>query len=258
MKTSSTNLAGFAYSLKVVTPSQVLKDISNFVKTHSAAGPVAVVFDLDSTLFCVSPRSQLILRELAADPEFAKLHSAEAEVLKSIEVRAEDWGIRSALMRTQMPVEIEVLNKIRLYWRERFFSSRHLDADLLYPSALEYVQHLKSLGADILYLTGRATGTMREGTLRNLHQRGFPLESEDKLLMKPSDVEADESFKATVLKDLVLKYDHVWFFENEPLIIELVRAQVPQVKMVFVDSVHAGRALPPKDLPTVKPDFSWD
>jgi predicted secreted acid phosphatase len=153
---------------------------------------------------------------------------------------------------------LEFVDFVRQYWREQFFSSRHLDKDILYPSALEYVNHLHSLGAEIHYLTGRSAGKMREGTLQSLARHGFPLKSEDRLIMKPSDVQADETFKATVLQELVAKFDHIWFFENEPLIIELVRASVPQVKMVFVDSVHAGRAQPPSDLPVVKADFTFD
>jgi phosphoglycolate phosphatase-like HAD superfamily hydrolase len=240
-----------------VTPEQVLKDISDFVKKHAASERVAVIFDLDSTLFCVSPRTQFILRELASKPDFAGRFAREAEVLKNIEILATDWGIRSALVRTRMTSSLEFVDFVRQYWREHFFSNHHLDKDILYPSALEYVNHLNRLGADILYLTGRATGPMREGTLKALATHGFPLKSEDRLIMKPSDVQADETFKATALKELILKYDHIWFFENEPVIIELVRASVPQVKMVFVDSVHAGRAQPPSDLPVVKADFTF-
>jgi predicted secreted acid phosphatase len=189
------------------------------------------------------------------EPEFAARFQREAEVLKNIEVQPGDWGIRTALTRTQLTSTPEFIDTVRRRWRERFFSSNHLHHDILYPSAVEYVTHLQNLGAEILYLTGRSSGPMREGTLAELRRHGFPLISEDNLFMKPSDVEADESFKATVLKDLVRKYDHVWFFENEPLIIALVRAQVPQVRMVFVDSVHAGRAAKPTDLPTIVPDY---
>lgn len=240
---------------ELVTPEQVLKDISEFVKKHAGNERVAVIFDLDSTLFCVSPRTQFILRELAEDPEFSSKFSRESEVLKSIEILATDWGIRSALQRTQMQSTPEFVDTVRRRWRERFFSSHHLDKDILYPSALEYVTHLKNLGAEILYLTGRNSGYMREGTVRTLARHGFPLKADENLIMKPSDVQADESYKATVLKDLITKYDHIWFFENEPVIIELVRAQVPQVRLVFVDSVHAGRANPPSDLPTVKANY---
>ncbi len=74
--------------------------------------------------------------------------------------------------------------------------------------------------------------------------------------MKGSHVETDETFKSHVLKDLAKQFDHLWFFENEPVIIKLVREHNPQVRLVFLNTVHAGRALAPHDLPTITGDYS--
>ncbi|NJL25217.1 MAG: HAD family hydrolase [Calothrix sp. SM1_5_4] len=156
---------------------------------------VAVIFDLDSTLFNVSPRTQHILRSLANEPGFAAAHAEAAEVLKNIEVLPSDWGVREALARTNLRPSRDLGDAVRSYWREHFFSSRHLDKDSLYPSADEYVRHLHELGAEILYLTGRGEGAMREGTLRALKAWGFPLYNEASLLMKPSEVQTDEALK---------------------------------------------------------------
>lgn len=240
-----------------MNPQEVLQHISDFVVDHAKKAKVAVVFDLDSTLFCVGPRTQMILRELGADPEFERAHASEAAVLREIEILPSDWGIREALIRAKLSSTLDFFEKVRLHWRSKFFSSSHLHHDELYPSAKEFVCHLNSLGAEVLYLTGRSEGAMHEGTRRELVRHGFPLLSDAHLLMKPSDVMADEGFKATVLKQIVKDYDHVWFFENEPLIIHLVRDQVPQVRIVFIDSIHAGRAEKPLGLPTLRPDYRF-
>ncbi|MGZ3689848.1 MAG: hypothetical protein ACXVAX_00005, partial [Pseudobdellovibrio sp.] len=69
-----------------------LNEILNIAAQNTAqnAGTLAV-FDLDSTLFNVSSRTQKIL------DEYADLH--QLEVLKSVEIRLEDWGLKEALIR---------------------------------------------------------------------------------------------------------------------------------------------------------------
>jgi len=92
---------------------------------------------------------------------------------------------------------------------------------------------------------------MKSGTIRMLQHWGFPYFDDSRLYMKPSDVQTDEGFKAELLREIAPLYDHIWFFENEPVIIEQVRSLVPVVRVVYVHSVHSGRAVPPVDLPTI-------
>lgn len=230
-----------------------LLEISEFVKNHAK---VAVIFDLDSTLFCVSRRTQAILRDLAVQPEFKQIDAELSEILKNIEILPTDWGIRAALERAKVPGPRERFLKVRDFWRSHFFTNNYLHHDVIYPSANEYVRHLHELGADILYLTGRNEGNMKTGTIQMLQHWGFPYFSDSKLFMKPNEVLSDEGYKVTVLKDLVQKFDHIWFFENEPVIIEQVRAAVPQVHIVFVNSVHSGLAQPPTDLRTIDTNYT--
>jgi hypothetical protein len=235
------------------TAGNPLIEVAEFVKTHSG---VAVVFDLDSTLFCVSPRTQAILRQLGGQSEFGGSYAEASEILRNIEVLPTDWGIRAALERTKVKGPVELFHKVRNYWRDHFFTNHFLEYDHIYPSANEYVRHLSDLGAEILYLTGRNDGSMRAGTIKALIKWGFPFFGESKLIMKPSDVQSDEGFKAGVLSELVKKYDHIWLFENEPVIIEQVRLATPQVHIVFVNSVHSGRSTPPTDLPSIGTNYA--
>jgi hypothetical protein len=231
--------------------SNPLVDISRFVEQEAKNSKVAVIFDLDSTLFCVSPRTQAILRKLGRAPDFEEKYGEASEILRDIEVLPTDWGIRTVLQRQKLQPTEELIHEIRDYWRSRFFSGHYLDQDTIYPSANEYVRHLHDLGAQILYLTGRGEAQMREGTKKMLERWGFPFFDDSRLFMKPSDVQTDEGFKAVVLKNLVERYDHIWFFENEPVIIQQVRDLVPKVRVVFVNSVHSGRQTAPLDLPTI-------
>jgi FMN phosphatase YigB (HAD superfamily) len=228
-----------------------LIEVSEFVARHARNSRVAVIFDLDSTLFCVSPRTQAILRSLAEQPPFRAAFRDASEVLRNVQVLPTDWGVKAALERARLQPSVELIEEIRNYWRQHFFANHYLDHDTIYPSANEYVRHLQQMGAHILYLTGRHQGGMFDGTKRMLQHWGFPYFSDSSLIMKPTDVQTDESFKAKVLSDLRSQYEHIWFFENEPVIIDQVRQMLPQVHIVFVDSVHSGKGIAPTDLPTI-------
>lgn len=230
--------------------------VSEFVKSHSPNSRVAVIFDLDSTLFCVSPRTEAILRKLGSEDFFKSQFETAAETLRSIKVLPSDWGPRAVMQRLNPAGPIELFHAVRDFWRKHFFSSGFLHHDEIYPLADEYVRHLLAAGAEIFYLTGRPDKSMREGTLKALEKWNFPLKSNLHLLMKPDEQEADEHFKTTVLKKMAPEFDHIWFFENEPLIIDEVRVAVPQIRIVYVDTVHSGKSTPPTDLPRIGTGFS--
>lgn len=259
VENSSTIYPNFEYIPIIMIHDDPLLTVSEFVKKHAADEKVAVIFDLDSTLFEVSSRTQAILQRLGEHSEFKSKFETASETLRTIEVLPTDWGIKSLLTRYQSLASSELISHVRDFWRRHFFSSHFLDQDEMHPYANEYVRHLAELGAEIYYLTGRPAGSMRPGTVAALKNHGFPLSSEAHLLMKPTEVETDEHFKTVVLKELAPRFNHVWFFENEPVIIDEVRAVLPQIKFVFVDTIHSGKAQAPTDLPTIGRTFdgSW-
>lgn len=230
---------------------KTLIEVSEFVANHAKKEKVAVIFDLDSTLFCVAPRTQAILRKLGNQKEFSESYAEVSQILRDVVVLPTDWGVQAVMQRHQVSGDMDLFRVIRNFWRKHFFANHFLDRDTIYPSANEYVNHLHSLGADILYLTGRGEGSMRDGTIKMLQRWGFPYFSDSNLFMKPSEAQTDEGFKAKVLEQLIHQYDHIWFFENEPVIIAQVRALVPKVHVVFVNSVHSGQAVSPTDLRTI-------
>ena len=248
--------AFFWHILEPVNSKHPLIEVSEHVRDEAQRSRVAVIFDLDSTLFNVSSRTQHILRELGKDNEFRNRFATVAEILRDIEILPVEYSVRQVLARRSVESSPELTAAIKAYWSRYFFSNTFLDKDGLYPSANEYVRHLHALGAHILYLTGREDKRMREGTVRVLRQWGFPEFDDSRLLMKASSEELDEHFKVTVLKRLVHEFDHIWFFENEPLIIRDVRALLPQIHIVYVNSAHSGKAPPPEGLRTVLPDYT--
>lgn len=204
------------------------------------------VFDLDSTLYNVSPRTQKILQDYAHENESNPLFKAQKERLKTIQVHSTDWGIRESLIREGIEGPLDFFESVRNYWRERFFSNHYLKYDKPYPGAIEFVQALAHLKIPIFYLTGRDRPDMFEGTVESLKQWGLPLTDKSKnLLMKPEKkFGEDEDYKVQVLKQLLADYKSIYFFENEPVIINQVIKHCPTVKIIFMDTVHSRREDP--------------
>lgn len=225
-------------------------------KAQADETPLLAVFDLDSTLFDVSPRTQAILRDLASLPETQGKYPEEVGKLSEIQTHPKDWGIRVALERSQIRSTLDFFETVRNFWVEHFFGNQYLHHDQLYDGALEFVQQIHEAGARIKYLTGRDQARMGEGTLRVLKDWNFPLEDQKKhLILKPHRSMEDARYKTDRLLELSTRYGEVWFFENEPVIIDMVRKEAPQIKIVFVDTVHSGKGTAPEGLPSIRSSF---
>ena len=205
------------------------------------------VFDLDSTLFNVSTRSQKILHEFAA--------THQHEVLKNIEINHTDWGIKEALFRHGYTLEkdTEFLKTVRDFWSERFFSSEYIHYDVPYTGAITFVQELETCGVDIQYLTGRDHLRMRKGSVEVLKKWGFPLKSESDLNMKPEKNQDDELYKLQWFKKLDTKaYSQIYFFENEPININAVLNLKMPVHVVYLDTTHSRKQNVSTDIMTIQ------
>ena len=212
------------------------------------------VFDLDSTLFDVSPRLQRILLDFAADVQNQKNFPEQIRLFEGIRTQRTDWGIKNALERAGLAEHGEEFqHAVRDFWHQRFFANEYLEFDLPYEGAVEYVNAVAKTGADIVYLTGRDVARMGGGSASTLQRWGFPLDGiQSTLVLKPQKEMDDAEFKtnwfATLPKQ---KYSEVWFFENEPVNIHHLRLQLPHVNVIFFESTHAGKANPPEDIPAI-------
>lgn len=213
-----------------------------------------VVFDLDSTLFDVSPRLEKVLLDFAKIPEHQREFPKQIEFFKNIQILKQDWGIREILIRAGLEGHHhDFQNKVRQYWIKHFFSNDALVHDVPYAGAVEFVQSLSAIGADIIYLTGRDIHRMGDGSKKSLRQWGFPLdELTQRLILKPHQGLDDAAFKNDWFMSLPKnKYEKIWYFENEPVNINLIRKARPEVEIIFFDSTHSGEATPPDDLPRI-------
>ena len=204
------------------------------------------VFDLDSTLFNVSTRTQKILHE------FADLHNLED--LKKTEVLLTDWGVKEAVFRQGYNIEThaEILEKLRDYWFERFFSNEYLHYDVPYTGAIEFVLELAAAGVDIMYLTGRDQFRMGVGTKEVLNKWGFPVE-DNKLFLKPNRTMDDELYKKEWFEKLDRStYQKVYFFENEPVNVNAILEHCPDVDVIFLDTTHARKQTVAADVHRIK------
>ena len=241
--------------------------VDEIIGKNSAGQSPLVVFDLDSTLFNVSLRTQKIVETFVNDPAIREKFSSEVAELSALKITPRDWGLRRAIERSGIQVTEAFAKTLRDYWRSRFFSSEFLDADRPYPGSREAVLQLNEAGAQIIYLTGRDERNMKIGTVDSLKRWGFPLNFEKpelhsnddsmlpaNLIMKPikGSIE-DEEFKEIEMQKIVEKFKSrhrdIWFFENEPIIIERVRSATPVVHLIWVDTTHSGRGENPTDLP---------
>jgi FMN phosphatase YigB (HAD superfamily) len=111
--------------------------------------PPLLVFDLDSTLFDVSPRIRKILLNFAKDPTHQKLFPEATQTLNEIELHRKDWGILEALQRIGLDHRHpEFLHSVHNYWHTHFFSNEALLDDVPYPGAVEFVKKFHQMGAN--------------------------------------------------------------------------------------------------------------
>ncbi|MCX7978979.1 MAG: HAD family hydrolase [Bdellovibrionaceae bacterium] len=215
--------------------------------------PPLAVFDLDSTLFDVTPRLEKILTDFAFIEEHRKRFPEHIHHFANVRVERRDWGIRQALIRAGLDGQHPELQEcVRNFWVKNFFSNNYLQYDIPYPGAVNYVQKLHLLGANIVYLTGRDVERMGQGSYEVLRKWQFPLGERAELVLKPHKDIDDGEFKRDWFLQLPKdQWPVVWFFENEPVNIELVRQHSPHVQVVFFDSTHSGKSRPPEDIPAI-------
>lgn len=216
-----------------------------------------LVFDLDSTLFDVSPRSEKIVLDFAHDPARQNNYPVETALLKNIKIGPRDWGIRTSVQRLPFvtPPPKEFVSELREFWKEHFFASDYLHHDLPYPGAVDFVRHFADHPQNqIVYLTGRALKRMLLGTEHSLKSHRFPYHQTNvQLAMKPDVAIADTEFKIQWFQQMALQsFAHVWFFENDPGNIESIASEHPQVKIIFFDSTHSGERPSPTSHPIIK------
>ncbi len=222
---------------------EVLKEV--MVRTQKVLDqkklPV-VIFDLDSTLFHVSPRSFEILKEWAK--------ASSVSILPDLKEEDMGYSIEDVWVKKGLSIEtgesFKHLKDAKDFWRKRFFSNEYIHHDLPHAGAVEYVRRLYEMGAKIVYLTGRDVPLMAFGTVDHLRNCGFPVEVErTRLILKPKRHIDDLVFKAGVCKAASEWGEVVASFENEPKnLVAMQEALGPKAMHIFFESVSSDHAAP--------------
>lgn len=215
------------------------------------------VFDLDSTLFNVAPRTEQILKEFASTHQLPQL--------SEIKVHPKDWGLKEILIRegynlsSDHLISLEMHKKLVEVWSEKFFSNEYLQFDTPYLGAVHFIQTLHDHKIEIHYLTGRDTYRMGQGTRHVLTKWGFPILSDAHLHLKPHRDLDDHKFKL----DWVLNFkknspnSKIFFFENEPVNINAVGRTEQSIEIVYLNTTHSRKEN--VNVPVIEiEDFSLD
>lgn len=214
---------------------------------------VLAVFDLDSTLFDVSPRSQQILQDFALDPTHVTQFHPSLLALESVQIQRTDWGIKNALIRHGLATQPHEFHEaLKQYWIERFFKGDYLKHDVPIRGAVNFTNQLARMGVQIVYLSGRDQESMLEASVHVLDLHGFP---QGEIALKPIKGTLDSLFKVEWFDRQNLKqHELIYFFENEPVNLYQVLNKHPRVDPVFVETTHSGESFHHDTWPLIR-DF---
>ncbi len=238
-----------ACEFKPLTNHGVLMEVRH--RVQATRDRPTVLLDLDSTLYEVGPRSHQILKEWLQSEE-SDAHTDVKKVLSGLKKEHIGYSLNETFSLIGLSaLEEHVAHALRAaknFWRDRFFTNEYLSFDHAYHGAAEFVQDVYSLGAEIIYLTGRDEPGMGHGTRARLLQDGFPWEKDrTHLLLKKSFELDDLEHKASAAHYIRNVGTLVASFENEPPNIVALSEIFPEAMHVFMDSVYSDRPAAPKN-----------
>jgi hypothetical protein len=203
-------------------------------------GPPVVVLDLDGTLMDNRPRSVAILRDLGE--MWVDHHPQAAKALAGATIDKLAYLLTDSLRKLGV-TDPSLVGEAHDYWRNRFFSDEDLRHDIAIQGAVAFVRHCHTLGATIVYLTGRDLPMMGLGTFASLRTLGFPLGVAGvEFILKPDAGMADEAFKRMIAPTLARVGEVIASFDNEPANCNVFKEAYPEADIVFVDTQHVPGA----------------
>lgn len=203
----------------------------------------AIIFDLDGTLYENRSRTrQIVLDWLAAQPALLRgpLGKLTAVAHTHYCYSLSDTFALAGIDLNEK-ANVAALKSAEAFWTARFFSDAYLHLDQPYPGAASFAQALHRAGAELFYLTGRHVPHMQEGTAAVCLRDGFPIESSNHILFKPTQELGDVEHKLQCMQ----KFKHrsvVAAFDNEPENIVAFKSALVGAKIVYVATQDSGRA----------------
>ncbi len=217
--------------------------ISRFDQALNEQKKLVLVFDIDSTIFNVSPRNQDIF------DLFCSIHKAKNPILLKISsnyrLKYTDWGLNPYL---DIIPNNETLKKgAYSFWKNHFFAGTFLFSDEPYNGVIPLIQFFHLKNCPILYLTGRDDHRMRKATILQLKHWGLPLSTEKNLITKPHKKINDHEYKSKALLKIFKNYlEHtVAFFDNEPSVFKhCLFPKLSNYIPIFIHSIHSSKSTP--------------
>jgi len=231
-----------------------LQKAIQLTKKHSPN--IALVFDLDSTLFCMKYRTQAIIKDYIQKDSFVT-ESNLVEQMQSIQVTERDWSIQEILKNYDLDQNQELLKRLESFWRQCFFTNDYLHYDQPYTNSIAFVQHLYQLGGMIFYLTARKAHKMKTGTVNTLKKYQFPLSNEQNLILKNQSQLSDAEYKTKELQKISKHFKTILFFENEPVILNQVKEQLAHIYLFWMNSTHSRKETAPKTALPITMEYNF-
>jgi len=222
-----------------------LREVLTRIETSVKNGRLPIcVFDLDSTLFSTAPRNYAILQEFIENHRHDHPHLSD--IAERIGLDDMGWNVHQDLARFGVG-DAHLLEQLKSFWFDRFFTNEYLSHDVAVPGAAEYVLACHARGALIYYLTGRHVGGMEIGTVQSLRSKGFPFwRGRCVLHLKPSFEMNDRAFKDDALSDIrSYQGEVVATFENEPGNANMFLRAFPSAVHVLLMTIHSPEAEAP-------------
>jgi hypothetical protein len=219
---------------------QRVKDESR-ARIRGGGKPVKVIFDLDSTVFDVKPRTLRILKEFALTARSRELSPAISDWALNLQGFKLLYTLEESALANGIPVSEEVarpyLKEAFRYWMARFFTHQYLSVDQPTPGAVDFCNRVVDVGGVAVYLTGRDWPGMGRGTTTMLEHFGFPMHAAvSQLLMKPYGGLDDSEFKDEALRELRITGNAVALFDNEPANFHVFEKNFPEAYLVLFHS----------------------
>lgn len=211
-------------------------------------GPWLLIFDIDSTLMDTAPRNRAILNE-AVD---------RIDALSSWRRRLTEapvgWNILEPLRKAGLE-DRELMTRVEQFWRERFFTDEWLVHDAPYPGAAEFLHELRKRDFRLVYLTGRHSPGMEEGTRWSFERSGLPAGPREQFFFKPGIDEEDLVYKNSACDHIAKLGTVVGTLDNEPGNTNLYKRRFPHAANVWLNTICSTSAEPlDSDIPIVTED----
>jgi len=234
-------------STNITLPGFWLTIIKKIEKNKTSEKIPIVVIDIDGTI------AQHYLRTHEIFLRVAKTFDLPEDVKTSLtnyDPYRYDYYPRKNLLRMGFQDD-KMLSAIMEFWEKNFFSNNYLYLDEPIPGAREFAGTILSLGATVIYLSGRDEQNMGDGTRAWLKSHHFVddhlpvslfLKTDLSITSVESKIVAGEKIKS--------RGEPVLIIDNEPGELEALWRNFPQAVTVLLDTPNSGRpgTLPPQTL----------